>query len=161
MAPGTDSRLTGSTVSPALAAQATAGTAHSARSPETITTFADGFPLAAEKKRSMAAARSYASLPSITALRKPVGRPVSRPMRITWASFDRSEPLGLRRSRVSCVTGGGGPPARGGAGGRGGRRPAGGGGRGGAGRAPRENTARPARLPVVLVDQHRGRGPRR
>src|SRR3954471_16216111 len=111
IAPGPDSRLTGRTESPERAPQAPAGIAHSARSPETITTLPEGFPLAAEKKRSIAAARSYASSPSTTALRKPDGRPVPRPMRMTWASLERSDPLGFSRSIVSWVTGGTSPPS--------------------------------------------------
>jgi hypothetical protein len=64
---GTDSPRIGSTAFPERAAQAAAGIANSGLSPDTTTTFFDGSPRAAEKKRSIAAARSYGSSPSITA----------------------------------------------------------------------------------------------
>ena len=58
VAAGTEPLRVSSTESPERAAQAAAGIANSACSPEATTTFLDGLPLAAEKKRSMAAARS-------------------------------------------------------------------------------------------------------
>ena len=71
----------------------------------------DGLPCAAEKKRSMEAARAYGSLPSTTAVLKPSGRATSGPIRITWASSERSEPFGSSRSRVSPVTAGSSSPS--------------------------------------------------
>ena len=71
----------------------------------------EGSPRAAEKKRSIAAARSNGVLPSTTAVRKPSGRGTSGPSRITWASSERSEPLGSSRSSVSSVTDGRSSPS--------------------------------------------------
>src|SRR5436190_22252202 len=47
----------------------------------------------------------------MTAVRKPEGRAVPSPTRITSASLDRSEPFGFSRASVSLVTGGGLPPS--------------------------------------------------
>jgi hypothetical protein len=58
VAAGTLSRWVSSTASPERAAHAAAGIANSACSPDTTTTFFDGSPRAAEKKRSIAAARA-------------------------------------------------------------------------------------------------------
>src|SRR5919202_5521272 len=99
--PGTELRLTGRTLSPPREAQAAAGTANSAFSPDTASTSGDALPRTAEKKRSIAAARSYWSEPGMTAVRKPEGRAVLSPTRITCASFERSEPLGFSRPSVS------------------------------------------------------------
>ena len=55
---GIESRRVISTESPLRAAQAAAGIAQSARSPETTITSLEGRPFAAETKRSIAAARS-------------------------------------------------------------------------------------------------------
>ena len=108
---GIELRSTSSTESPELAAQAAAGIAYSACSPETTTTFAEGSPLAEEAKRSIAAARSYGSSPSIRAVLKPLGRAGFVPIRITCASLARSEPFGSRRSSASSVIGGSSPPS--------------------------------------------------
>ena len=59
----------------------------------------------------MAAARSKVLSPGIKAGLKPSGRATSGPMRITWASFERSDPFGSRRSRVSSVTAGSSSPS--------------------------------------------------
>ena len=144
VAAGMESRLVSSTESPERAAQAAAGMANSGFSPDATTTLALGFPRAAEKKRSIAAARSYSSSPSSTAVLKPSGRAGLSPIRITWASLDRSEPVGLRRLSVSSVTAGSSSPSE---------------IRIGApiGRAASTEAAHAA-LPVVLVHQHhRGR----
>ena len=71
----------------------------------------DGSPRAAEKKRSMAAARANGFRPFTTAGLKPSGRATSGPMRMTCASLERSEPLGCSRSSVSSVTAGSSSPS--------------------------------------------------
>ncbi len=58
VAGGSESFSVRSTESPERAAHAAAGMAYSGCSPEATITSADGLPLAAEKKRSMAAARA-------------------------------------------------------------------------------------------------------
>src|SRR4051812_35964323 len=108
---GTESRFTGRRASPERAPHAAAGIANSDRSPENTSTLVEGLPRAAEWKRSMAAARWYGSLPSITAVLKPLGRAMSLPIRITWASFDRSDPFGWMWFSVSLVTAGRSPPS--------------------------------------------------
>ena len=73
---------------------------------------ADGLPLAEEEKRSIAAAALVRVLAldqrGLEARRARAG---SSPIRITWASFERSEPFGLSRSSVSSVTGGSSSPS--------------------------------------------------
>ena len=145
VAAGTESRLVSSTESPEREAQAAAGMANSGFSPEATTTLALGLPRAAEKKRSIDAARSYSSLPSSTAVLKPSGRAGLSPMRMTCASLDRSEPVGLRRLSVSSVTAGSSSPSEIRIGAPMGRELSTGAGHAG--------------LPVVLVHQHHGGGP--
>ncbi len=141
--PGSRPRVTGSAASPERAAQAAAGIANSAFSPEYRTTSFDGLPRAAEKKRSM----RRRALERVVALHHgglvALGpRDALAPMRITWASLERSEPLGLSRSSVSSRHGGqlvavGEQDRR-------------------ADRAARPGPRRRRRLPVVLVHEHHG-----
>ena len=103
---------TGSAASPERAAQAAAGIAHSDWSAENRTTSLDGRPRAAERKRSIAAARSNSVSPAISAVLKPDGRATSGPTRITWASWGRrSDPCGPSRSSTSSVTPGSSSPS--------------------------------------------------
>src|SRR5215218_5450649 len=83
---GTLSRRANRTESPERAAQAAAGIAYAACSPEATITCGDGLPRIAVKKRSIAAAVAYGSAAVILPLFMPEGAGGLGPMRITWAS---------------------------------------------------------------------------
>src|SRR3954454_3314565 len=80
--------------SPDRAAQAAAGIANGACSPEATITCGDGLPRIAVKKRSIAAAVAYGSVAAILPLFNPDGAGGFGPMRITCASRARSDPFG-------------------------------------------------------------------
>src|SRR4051795_11743780 len=106
VARGTRLRFVNSTESPERAAQAAAGIAYGACSPEATITCGDGLPRIAVKKRSTAAAVAYGSVPVILPLFIPDGADGLVPMRMTCASRAKSAPTGLRRSIASEVAAG-------------------------------------------------------
>src|SRR3954454_23482952 len=106
VARGTRLRFVNSTESPERAAQAAAGIAYGACSPEATITCGDGLPRIAVKKRSIAAAVAYGSAPAILPLFKPDGAGALGPMRITCASRAKSAPDGLSRLSTSEVAAG-------------------------------------------------------
>src|SRR5215212_55990 len=106
VAPGMAFCCTNIVLAPVGAGQAAAGIAYGARSPVVTITLSDGLPLRAEKKRSIAAASSYGSLPLRLAGLKPLGARGFGPTSTTCAPFVSWEPFGLSRLSVSVVTSG-------------------------------------------------------